>query len=134
MANNTPGNIGGITVVLHDTSGNEYSYAIPNAFAWSRDNQVLISDLVDGSSNSLVPGDVIAAVGFNVFINAVNALYVDNVELASPVFEPNSCAGVWYYDLGLEADVNRDCTVDMPDLAMMAGQWLDQSAIADPNE
>jgi hypothetical protein len=44
---------------------------------------------------------------------------------------PSSCHGVWQSGFGIEADLNRDCYVDIIDLVKFAGDWL---RCNDPND
>ncbi|MBN2317312.1 MAG: hypothetical protein JXM79_25540 [Sedimentisphaerales bacterium] len=38
---------------------------------------------------------------------------------------PSSCHGVWQSGLGLSADLNQDCYVDMNDLKILVDQWFE---------
>ena len=41
-----------------------------------------------------------------------------------PNQRPSSCYGLWQSGFGMSADLNRDCYVDLTDLAEFAGDWL----------
>ncbi len=39
-------------------------------------------------------------------------------------YRPLSCHGMWQSGFGIESDLNRDCYVDLLDLAVLADEWL----------
>ncbi len=39
-------------------------------------------------------------------------------------YMPSSCHGIWQSGFGIDSDLNRDCYVDLLDLAAFAEQWL----------
>ncbi|MFH1614073.1 MAG: hypothetical protein ABIG61_03175 [Planctomycetota bacterium] len=51
---------------------------------------------------------------------------VDNIRSVL-AYKYLDCAEVWKNGQGLAADLNRDCHVDMFDLSMFVGQWLDST-------
>lgn len=73
-----------------------------------------------------------------------NCAYTGTFSTSTPVFLPKqsittihlagfaNCAGVQAGGYGLESDLNGDCYVDSLDLALMAGNWLqNSSAVSD---
>lgn len=46
---------------------------------------------------------------------------------------PQNCLDVWAYDVGMEADLNRDCRVDFKDFAAFTNYWLQCNDPCDPN-
>jgi len=46
---------------------------------------------------------------------------------------PRNCLEVWGYDVGIEADLNRDCRVDLKDFGVFSYYWLRCNDPCDPN-
>lgn len=40
-------------------------------------------------------------------------------------YRPSSCHGIWQSGFGIDSDLNRDCYVDLLDLAVFADEWLE---------
>lgn len=58
----------------------------------------------------------------------VNKTTVTRVTKSDPRY--TSCEDVWAYGLGMATDINKDCVVDMKDIADLSEQWL--SCIGSP--
>lgn len=56
--------------------------------------------------------------------NDPNNADCDHTGFPDPNQPPSCCYGVWQSGFGVEADLNRDCYVDVLDLAEFAGDWL----------
>jgi hypothetical protein len=48
----------------------------------------------------------------------------DHTGFPDPNQPPSSCYGVWQSGFGMQADLNRDCYIDIMDLAEFASDWL----------
>ena len=49
----------------------------------------------------------------------------DDIHVDSFVTTPQTCQEVWDKGYGLPADLNKDCYVDLMDVAALAGKWMD---------
>jgi hypothetical protein len=57
----------------------------------------------------------------------------DHAGFLDPNQPPSSCHGLWQSGFGMEADLNRDCYVDITDLIEFAGDWLRCNNPNDPS-
>jgi hypothetical protein len=57
----------------------------------------------------------------------------DHRGFPDPNDPPSLCHGVWQLGFGIGADLNHDCCVDLLDIAVFAGEWLQCNDPNDPN-
>jgi len=101
--------------------GNNQKYGIRIEYA----DKSMISDSMLKGANTADLSEGAGVTSLNVDNNVVGTQQID--------LTPQDCGEVHFYGYGLAGDITSDCYVDLADLAVVTGEWLNCNVPSDPD-